>query len=87
MREGKNMGIMTTFKKPTLERVRGGGGGAAPCPPRPPIPAFSRQGEGEKDVEQLAGAGVIACAQHLQYHGWLFVGESLMVVLFAWAPW
>ena len=40
---------------------------------------------------QLAGAGVIACTRYLQYHGRVFVGGSvivlLMVMLFAWAPW
>jgi MFS family permease len=40
---------------------------------------------------QLAGAGVIACTRHLQYHGRVFVGGSvvvlLMVMLFVWAPW
>jgi MFS family permease len=40
---------------------------------------------------QLAGAGVIACSHHLQYHGRVFVGGSVMVllmaVLFAQAPW
>ena len=30
MREGKNMGIMTTFKKPTLESLRGAGESPAP---------------------------------------------------------
>jgi len=40
---------------------------------------------------QLAGAGVIACTRRLQYHGRVFVGGSvivlLMVTLFVWAPW
>jgi MFS family permease len=40
---------------------------------------------------QLAGAGVIACTWRLQYHGRVFVGGSvivlLMVMLFVWAPW
>jgi MFS family permease len=40
---------------------------------------------------QLAGAGVIACTRRLQYHGRVFVGGSvivlLMVMLFVWAPW
>jgi MFS family permease len=40
---------------------------------------------------QLAGASVIACTRHLQYHGRLLVGGSVlvlvMVMLFAWAPW
>jgi MFS family permease len=40
---------------------------------------------------QLAGAGVIACTRHLQYHGRVFVGGSvlvlLMAMLFVWAPW
>ena len=40
---------------------------------------------------QLAGAGVIACTRRLQYHGRVFVGGSvivlLMVILFVWAPW
>jgi len=40
---------------------------------------------------QLAGAGVIACTRRLQYHGRIFVGGSvivlLMVTLFVWAPW
>jgi MFS family permease len=40
---------------------------------------------------QLAGAGVIACTQSLQYHGRVFMGGSvlvlLMAVLFVWAPW
>jgi MFS family permease len=44
-----------------------------------------------ESVGQLAGAGVIACTRHLQYHGRLFVGGSLlvliMVILFVWAPW
>jgi MFS family permease len=39
---------------------------------------------------QLAGAGVIACTRRLQYHGRVFVGGSvlvlLMVTLFVWAP-
>jgi MFS family permease len=40
---------------------------------------------------QLAGAGVIACTRHLQYHGRVFVGGSvivlLMVLLFSRASW
>ena len=40
---------------------------------------------------QLAGAGVIACTRRLQYHGRVFVGGSvivlLMIMLFVWAPW
>jgi MFS family permease len=40
---------------------------------------------------QLAGAGVVACTQTLQYHGRLFVGGSVLVLLmtigFVWAPW
>ena len=40
---------------------------------------------------QLAGAGVIACTRYLQYHGRVFVGGSvivlLMAMLFVWAPW
>jgi MFS family permease len=40
---------------------------------------------------QLAGAGVIACTRSLQYHGRVFVGGSvlvlLMAMLFVWAPW
>ncbi len=40
---------------------------------------------------QLAGAGVIACTRRLQYHGRVFVGGSvivlIMVMLFVWAPW
>jgi MFS family permease len=40
---------------------------------------------------QLAGAGVIACTWRLQYHGRVFMGGSvivlLMVILFVWAPW
>jgi MFS family permease len=40
---------------------------------------------------QLAGAGVIACTRYLQYHGRVFVGGSvivlIMVMLFVWAPW
>ena len=40
---------------------------------------------------QLAGAGVIACTRRLQYHGRVFVGGSVivlvMVMLFVWAPW
>ena len=44
-----------------------------------------------ESVGQLAGAGVIACTRRLQYHGRVFVGGSvivlLMVTLFAWAPW
>jgi MFS family permease len=40
---------------------------------------------------QLAGAGIIAGTQHLQYHGRVFIGGSvivlLMAVLFVWAPW
>jgi MFS family permease len=40
---------------------------------------------------QLAGAGVVACTQALQYHGRLFVGGSVLVLLmtigFVWAPW
>ena len=40
---------------------------------------------------QLAGAGVIACTRHLRYHGRVFVGGSvivlLMVLLFVQAPW
>jgi MFS family permease len=40
---------------------------------------------------QLVGAGVIACTRRLQYHGRVFVGGSvivlLMVMLFVWAPW
>ena len=40
---------------------------------------------------QLAGAGVIACSRHLQYHGRVFVGGSVMVLimalLFVRAPW
>jgi MFS family permease len=44
-----------------------------------------------ESVGQLAGAGVIACTRHLQYHGRVFVGGSvivlLMVMLFVWAPW
>lgn len=44
-----------------------------------------------ESVGQLAGAGVIACTRHLQYHGRLFVGGSfivlIMVLLFVWTPW
>ena len=44
-----------------------------------------------ESVGQLAGAGVIACTRRLQYHGRVFVGGSvivlLMVMLFVWAPW
>ena len=40
---------------------------------------------------QLAGAGVVAGTQALQYHGRLFVGGSVLVLLmtigFVWAPW
>jgi MFS family permease len=40
---------------------------------------------------QLAGAGVIACTRYLQYHGRIFVGGSVIVLLmgmlFVWAPW
>jgi MFS family permease len=40
---------------------------------------------------QLAGAGMVACTQALQYHGRLFVGGSVLVLLmtigFVWAPW
>jgi MFS family permease len=40
---------------------------------------------------QLAGAGVIACSRHLQYHGRVFVGGSVMVLimalLFVQVPW
>ena len=40
---------------------------------------------------QLAGAGVIACTRSLQYHGRVFVGGSvivlLMIMLFVWEPW
>jgi len=40
---------------------------------------------------QLAGAGVIACTRRLRYHGRVFVGGSvivlLMVTLFVWTPW
>ena len=40
---------------------------------------------------QLAGAGVIACTRYLQYHGRVFVGGSVIVLLmgmlFVWAPW
>src|SRR3989475_9882968 len=40
---------------------------------------------------QLAGAGVIVCTQQLRYHGRVFVGGSvivlLMVLLFVRAPW
>jgi MFS family permease len=40
---------------------------------------------------QLAGAGVVACTQALKYHGRLFVGGSVLVLLmtigFVWAPW
>jgi MFS family permease len=40
---------------------------------------------------QLAGAGFIACTRYLQYHGRVFLGGSvvvlLMVMLFVWAPW
>lgn len=44
-----------------------------------------------ESVGQLVGAAVIACTRHLQYHGRLFVGGSvvvlIMAMLFAWAPW
>ena len=40
---------------------------------------------------QLAGAGAIACTRHLRYHGRVFVGGSvvvlLMVLLFVRTPW
>jgi len=40
---------------------------------------------------QLAGAGIIACTQRLQYHGRVFVGGSVivlvMVLLFVRTPW
>jgi MFS family permease len=32
---------------------------------------------------QLAGAGVIACSRHLQYHGRVFVGGSVLVLIMA----
>ena len=34
-----------------------------------------------ESVGQLAGAGVIACTRHLQYHGRLLVGGSFMVLI------
>jgi predicted MFS family arabinose efflux permease len=44
-----------------------------------------------ESVGQLASAGLIACTQRLQYHGRLFLGGSLLVlltgVLFVWSPW
>lgn len=44
-----------------------------------------------ESVGQLVGAGVIACSRHLRYHGRVFVGGSvivlLMVLLFAQASW
>jgi len=44
-----------------------------------------------ESVGQLAGAGVIACSRHLQYHGRVFVGGSvivlIMALLFVRAPW
>lgn len=44
-----------------------------------------------ESVGQLASAGVIACTQRLQYHGRLFVGGSILVLLigmlFVWSPW
>jgi MFS family permease len=44
-----------------------------------------------ESLGQLAGAGVIACSRHLQYHGRVFVGGSvlvlIMVLLFVRAPW
>jgi MFS family permease len=40
---------------------------------------------------QLTGAAVVACTQALQFHGRLFVGGSVLVLLmtigFVWAPW
>jgi MFS family permease len=44
-----------------------------------------------ESVGQLAGAGVIACSRHLQYHGRVFVGGSglvlIMALLFVQTPW
>jgi hypothetical protein len=44
-----------------------------------------------ESVGQLASAGLIACTQRLQYHGRLFLGGSLLVLLtgmlFVWSPW
>jgi MFS family permease len=44
-----------------------------------------------ESLGQLLGAGVIAWTPRLQYHGRVFVGGSvivlLMVMLFVWAPW
>jgi MFS family permease len=44
-----------------------------------------------ESVGQLASAGIIACTQRLQYHGRLFMGGSILVLLmgmlFVWSPW
>jgi MFS family permease len=44
-----------------------------------------------ESVGQLAGAGVIACSQRLQYYGRVFVGGSVIVLLmgmlFVWPSW
>jgi hypothetical protein len=68
MREGKNMGIMTTFKKPTLESPRGGDTTswavrrAPSCRPCLPRPCSTRCGL--KGVPREAGnpAGAPACS-------------------------
>jgi len=44
-----------------------------------------------ESVGQLASAGLIACTQRVQYHGRLFLGGSLLVLLigllFVWSSW